>query len=65
MATVSTIQSDAKIRVTNPATGETLAELSAASAADVQAAIARARSAQPAWTEIGPKSRARILRKFV
>src|SRR3954462_9770152 len=65
MATVSTIQSEPKIRVINPATGEALAELGAAAAADVQAAILRARSAQPAWNELGPKSRARVLRKFV
>src|SRR4051812_36781400 len=64
MATVSTIQSETKIRVTNPATGETLANLPAATAADIQAAIMRARAAQPAWKEIGPKARARILRKF-
>src|SRR4051812_5785756 len=65
MATVFTIQSEAKIRVINPATGETLAELGAATAANVQVAILQARSAQPAWNEIGPKSRARVLRKFV
>ncbi len=65
MATVSAIQSETKIRVTNPATGEVLAELPAVSPADVQSAILRARAAQPAWNAIGPKSRARILRKFV
>ena len=65
MATVSTIQSETKIRVTNPATGETLAELPAATAADVQAAILRARAAQPGVERIGPKARARMLRKFV
>src|SRR5206468_5745126 len=54
-----------KIRVSNPATGGLLAEFSAASAAEVQAAILRARGAQPAWNEIGPKSRARVLRKFL
>jgi succinate-semialdehyde dehydrogenase/glutarate-semialdehyde dehydrogenase len=64
MATVSTIQS-ATIRVANPATGETLAELPAASAGDIQVAIHRARAAQPAWAAIGPKSRARVLREFL
>src|SRR3954466_2120938 len=65
MASVSSIQSATKIRVSNPATGETLAELPAANAAEVQAAILRARAAQPAWNEIDPKARARILRKFL
>jgi acyl-CoA reductase-like NAD-dependent aldehyde dehydrogenase len=64
MATASGTQS-ASIRVTNPATGELLADIPAASAADVQAAIQRARAAQPAWNAIGPKSRARVLRKFL
>ena len=73
MATVSSIQSATqpatqsatKIRVTNPATGVVLAELPAATAADVQAAILRARAAQPAWNAIGGKARARILSKFL
>jgi acyl-CoA reductase-like NAD-dependent aldehyde dehydrogenase len=64
MATASGIQS-VSIRVTNPATGELLADIPAASAAEVQAAIQRARAAQPAWNAIGPKSRARVLRKFL
>src|SRR3954469_12980191 len=65
MATVSTIHSESKLRITNPATGEVLAEIPAATAADVQAAILRARAAQPAWDAIGSKSRARVMRKFV
>jgi succinate-semialdehyde dehydrogenase/glutarate-semialdehyde dehydrogenase len=64
MATVSSIQR-AMVRVANPATGELLAELPAASAADVQAAISLARAAQPAWEALGARSRARVLRKFV
>src|SRR3954469_24319940 len=65
MATVSTIHSESKLRITNPATGEVLAEIPAATAADVQAAILRARAAQPAWDAIGSKSRARVMRRFV
>ncbi len=65
MATVSTIHSETKLRVTNPASGEVLAEIPTATAADVQTAIMRARAAQPAWDAIGPRSRARVLRKFV
>jgi len=65
MATATNIQSAAKIRVNNPASGELIAEFQAATAGDVQAAILRARAAQPAWSAIGCKARARILRKFV
>src|SRR5207248_11614039 len=65
MATSTSIPAVAKIRVHNPANGDLLAELSAANAVDVQAAILRARAAQRAWNEIGSKSRARILRKFL
>ena len=64
MATASGIRSGS-IRVTNPATGALLADLPMASVADVQAAILRARAAQPAWNAVGPKSRARVLRKFL
>ena len=64
MATVSSIQS-AQIRVTNPATGAVLAELPAATAADAQAAISRARAAQPAWNRVGAKARTRVLRRFL
>ena len=65
MATVSSIQSAGKIRVTNPATGHVLAELPAATSADVQAAIQRARTAQPAWHALSPRARARVIRRFV
>ena len=65
MATVASIQSAVQIRVINPATGAVLAELPAATAADVQSAILRARAAQPEWHELGPRGRARVLRRFV
>src|SRR5438067_3272032 len=65
MATSTSIPAVAKIRVSNPATGDLLAEVSAANAVDVQAAILRARAALPAWNDVGPKSRGRILRKFL
>ncbi len=48
----------------NPATGETLREFESASAAEVRAAIERARQAQPAWADLGVRARVEILRKF-
>lgn len=45
----------------NPATGEVLALLSQASAADVDAAVAAARKAQPKWERLGGPGRARYL----
>ena len=48
----------------NPATGDVLRELECASAAEVAAAVERARAAQPAWAELGIKARIAILRRF-
>lgn len=48
----------------NPATGETLREFECTSEAEVHAAVARARSAQPAWNELGVEKRAAIVRDF-
>jgi len=48
----------------NPATGETLREFECASAAEVRAAVERARAAQPAWAEAGVPERVKILRRF-
>ncbi|MGI3164338.1 aldehyde dehydrogenase family protein [Pseudooceanicola sp. 200-1SW] len=45
----------------NPATGEVLAEVTQASAADVDAAVAAARKAQDGWEKLGGKGRARHL----
>jgi aldehyde dehydrogenase (NAD+) len=45
----------------NPATGEVLATLSQASQADVDAATAAARNAQPGWEKLGGPGRARFL----
>jgi aldehyde dehydrogenase (NAD+) len=46
---------------TNPATGETLAALSQATQADVDAAVSAARTSQPKWEALGGHGRARIL----
>ena len=44
-----------------PATGKTLARLAQGSAADINAAVAAARSAQPLWQRLGGHGRARHL----
>jgi len=53
-----------KIVSRNPATGELIAEFEPTSEVEVEAAVARARRAQPSWEEIGLERRARILGKF-
>jgi succinate-semialdehyde dehydrogenase/glutarate-semialdehyde dehydrogenase len=53
-----------KIVSTNPATGEALREFECASGPEVQAAVARSHSAQPAWAELGVRKRITILRDF-
>lgn len=45
----------------NPATGEVLAHVTQGTAADVDAAVAAARKAQPKWAKLGGKGRARVL----
>ena len=47
----------------NPATGEVLAELQVAGAREVEAAVAAARAAQPAWAALTGTERGRILRR--
>lgn len=47
----------------NPATGERLAELPVAGAAQIDAAVETARRAQPAWAAMTGAERARILRR--
>src|SRR6202162_5089646 len=53
-----------KICSLNPATREALREFDSATDADVHAAVARARAAQPAWNEFGVRRRIAILREF-
>lgn len=47
----------------NPATGEKLGEVRLSQAADVEAAVKRAREAQRAWHAIGARARAVVLKK--
>ncbi|PIB26690.1 methylmalonate-semialdehyde dehydrogenase (acylating) [Amylibacter kogurei] len=51
--------------VYNPATGEVQAQTPLANAAELEAAVAGAAAAQPAWAATNPQRRARVLMKFV
>ena len=51
--------------VFNPATGEQIAKVPLATPAEMDAAIAAAAEAQPAWAATNPQRRARVLMKFV
>lgn len=53
-----------KIASLNPATGEVLRELECAGESEVEAVVARAHAAQPAWAELGLRRRIAILREF-
>ena len=53
-----------RIASVNPATGETLRELTCATEEDVRDAILRARAAQPEWFALGVHKRAKVLREF-
>lgn len=55
--------SGGSLLVREPATGEILDEVAAASPADVAEAAARAQAAQPAWAALAVAERARILRQ--
>ena len=54
-----------KVASVNPATGEILSELECASASEVQAAVARAQTAQTAWGDLGVPGRIAVLREFL
>src|SRR5919198_612127 len=52
------------LRVVNPATEETIAELEPAGVEETDAAVAAARAAFPAWRAVTPADRARPLRRL-
>ncbi|RSS89085.1 aldehyde dehydrogenase [Streptomyces sp. WAC05292] len=52
------------LEVLNPATGETVATVPAATRDDVDAAVTRAAAAQRTWAAAAPADRARLLRRF-
>jgi malonate-semialdehyde dehydrogenase (acetylating) / methylmalonate-semialdehyde dehydrogenase len=51
--------------VTNPATGAVTAKVALANTADVNAAVASAQAAFPAWSDAAPLKRARIMFKYL
>jgi succinate-semialdehyde dehydrogenase/glutarate-semialdehyde dehydrogenase len=53
-----------KVESINPATGEVLREFDCASAAEVHAAVTRARAAQPVWQGVDVGKRLAIIAKF-
>jgi succinate-semialdehyde dehydrogenase/glutarate-semialdehyde dehydrogenase len=53
-----------KVFSVNPASGECLGEFDCAGVAEVDAAVARARAAQPEWQRLSIPQRAKILRRF-
>jgi acyl-CoA reductase-like NAD-dependent aldehyde dehydrogenase len=52
------------MKIVNPATEEVVADVELADAAEVDRAVERARKAYPAWREVSPGDRARLLRRF-
>ncbi|MBC7811780.1 MAG: aldehyde dehydrogenase family protein, partial [Burkholderiales bacterium] len=54
----------ATIDVFNPVTGERIGSIAESTRADVQAAVERGRSAQPAWAALTAKERARLVRAW-
>jgi acyl-CoA reductase-like NAD-dependent aldehyde dehydrogenase len=52
-----------RLGLKSPATLEPIGEIEVANAADVAAAVARARAAQPAWAQTSIEERSRILRR--
>jgi acyl-CoA reductase-like NAD-dependent aldehyde dehydrogenase len=52
------------VTVINPATEETIATLEEAGVEETDAAVARARAAFPAWRDISPRDRGRLLRRL-
>jgi succinate-semialdehyde dehydrogenase/glutarate-semialdehyde dehydrogenase len=64
MVTQVEIAAKLTVKSVNPATGELLREIEAATEPDVHAAVARARAAQPAWADRTVGSRVAILREF-
>jgi len=60
----TTAQAQATIADLDPASGDLIAEIPCATAEEVQAAVGRARAAQPAWAELDIEARAAALARF-
>ena len=66
MAIVQPVESSGgrrRLRVASPVTNKPLGEIAVDNAAEVKAAVARARAAQPAWNALGFDARAKFMRK--
>ena len=61
----STGHGSATQAVFNPATGAVARQVRLATAADVDAAVAAAQAAQPAWGDMPPIRRARVMNRFL
>jgi acyl-CoA reductase-like NAD-dependent aldehyde dehydrogenase len=61
---MTTATGGTEVPVRNPATAEVIATVHSATEAEVDAAIARAAAAYPAWRALAPGDRARLLRRF-
>ncbi|MGH9292937.1 MAG: aldehyde dehydrogenase family protein [Acidimicrobiales bacterium] len=61
---MSATAAPATSEVRNPATEEVIATVASASEAEADRAIARAAAAFPAWRDLAPGDRARLLRRF-
>ena len=57
--------SDRRSPVFNPATGEQIAELPLSTVEEINAAVAKAKAAQPAWGDTPPIRRARVMNNFL
>ena len=58
------VSGDRMIDVVNPATEEVFARVPHATEADLNAAVAAAQAAQPAWAATNPQRRARVMFRF-
>ncbi len=52
-----------RLRISSPATRETIGDIAITPAAEVRAAVGRARAAQPAWNALGFEGRAKFMYK--
>jgi acyl-CoA reductase-like NAD-dependent aldehyde dehydrogenase len=59
---MATTEASATIEVQNPATGQVIRTLPVTTSAEVEAMVARARAAQPAWEALGYDGRGRVLK---
>ena len=64
MSTITEVATRNTIVSTNPATGETLAELACATPEEVHEAVRRAKQAQPAWQTLSVAKRVAVLKRF-